>query len=266
MVRRPARAAALSFEVHPETGIGLDAVLLQEAATEPGVLPLLWLTLEFLYSEDVVNRGGVTLTFETYEKIGGLGGAIAKRADEVMSQLDAPIQAALPRVLRALVTLQDGFSQTVARAAPLALFPEGSNARMLIEQFIMARLVVASSERSTPTVRLAHEALISRWHRAWEQVIADRRDLEIRSTVERQRVRWLNAAAEQRPGLLLRHPDLAGALDLGRRIGDELDDDTRQFIHASLRRHRIHQLSIAACAALIFASGFAGAAVLFITR
>jgi hypothetical protein len=36
-------------------------------------------------------------------------------------------------------------------------------------------------------VRLAHEALISRWTRARDQLINDRRDLETRELVERQR-------------------------------------------------------------------------------
>jgi|HubBroStandDraft_6_1064221.scaffolds.fasta_scaffold937694_2 hypothetical protein len=37
--------------------------------------------------------------------------------------------------------------------------------------------------------------------------------------VEHQRVRQLGAAGKQRPWLLLRDPDLAGALDLARRTG-----------------------------------------------
>ena len=43
---------------------------------------------------------------------------------------------------------------------------------------------------TSPSSGIAHEALISRWKRASDQLTADRRDLEMRALIERQYARW----------------------------------------------------------------------------
>jgi hypothetical protein len=72
MIRKPIQAAGLSFEVHSKTGIGLDVLLAEHAASAPGVLPLLSFTLDELYSRDVIRDGGQAFTYTTYEALGGL--------------------------------------------------------------------------------------------------------------------------------------------------------------------------------------------------
>ena len=252
VIRKPAQAAGLSFETHPATGIDLDAVLAEHAAAAPGALPLLSFTLDELYKE-AKKSGTALLTHENYERLGGLEGAIAKRADEIVDGLPASAQATLPRVLRALTTVSGiGDQAPVARSISLSTFSEGSPARMLVEAFIDARLLVAASDGgTTATVRLAHEALISRWKRARDQLAIDRRDLETRTLVERQLERWNQTKGSARRLLLLRNPDLANAADLARRWGDELDLQTRDFIRRSGRRARVAQ-TLTAAAALIF--------------
>jgi WD40 repeat protein len=232
MIRKPAQAAGLSFEIHGESNLGLDAVLAEHAAAEPGVLPLLSFTLETLYAEDV-KRGGRVLSFASYDTLGGLEGAIATRADEVVGRLEPAAQATLPRVLRALATVVGPEQTPVARAAPLASFAEGSPARALVDVLIAARLLVAASEKTVPTVRLAHEALLSHWQRAREQLAADRRDLETRALIERQQARWSTASGRAGKQLLLRDPDLANAIDLRRRWGSELAPELTSFIALS---------------------------------
>ncbi len=251
MIRRPAEASGLSFEEHPETGVRLDALLSEHATTQPGVLPLLSFALDELY-KDMKARGSTKLTYASYEAIGELEGAIAKRADTIMTQLPAPAQAALPRVLRALTTVSDAKDLVpVARAAPLDSFAIGSPARLLVDAFTAARLLVAASEGgAAPTVRLAHEALVGRWQRAREQLAIDRRDLATRMLVEQQLRRYNESRPVIRRQLLLRNPDLANAADLVRRWGDELDEPTREFIKRSGRRARVLQGATAAAAVL----------------
>jgi hypothetical protein len=58
----------------------LDAQIAADAATAPGVLPLLSYTLKTLYARDVEQAGGSTLTWQTYRELGGLqGGRLAAR-------------------------------------------------------------------------------------------------------------------------------------------------------------------------------------------
>jgi WD40 repeat protein len=237
MIRRPAEAAGLLFEEHREQGVRLDSVIAERAATAPGVLPLLSFTLEELYATDVGKRGARTLTFATYESLGGLEGAIATRADDTIGRLPATAQAALPRVLRALATVSPGSDQVaVSRAASLDSFPSVSPAREALDALIGARLVIASGEGTAPVVRLAHEALLSRWELARRQMATDRRDLETRMLVENQQAR--HAATDhtrEKRQLLLRSPDLTVAVDLSKRWGDELPARLRDFIAESLR-------------------------------
>ena len=223
----------------------------EHAAAAPGALPLLSFTLDELY-RNAKARGETVLTHASYEALGGLEGAIAKRADEIVAGLPAVAQAVLPRALRALTTVTEAADQApVARSAPLESFPNDTPARALIDAFVEARLLVAASEGGAATVRLAHEALISRWKRARDQLAADRRDLETRALVERQFGRWSHARGYGRQRLLLRNPDLANAVDLAQRWGDELGAPMRDFIKRSGRRARLAQTLTAAAAALM---------------
>jgi WD40 repeat protein len=139
----------------------------------------------------------------------------------------------------------------VARPVPLDSFAAGSPARVLVDAFIAARLLVAAGEGGTATVRLAHEALIGRWERARNQLAADRRDLATRKLVEQQLRRYNEATrGRARRRLLLRNPDLASAADLERRWADELDAATRDFINRSKRRARVAFMLTAATAGL----------------
>ncbi len=249
IIRKPAMAAGLVFEAHPETGLGLDVVLSEHAASAPGVLPLLSFTLDELY-RDAKSRGEHILSHSCYAALGGLEGAIAKRADEVVNGLPAAAAAELPRVLRALATISTTDEHVaVSRAAPLSSFPEGGAARQLVDALIAARLLVADQGGAEPTVRLVHEALISRWRRASDQLAADRRDLEIRAMVEDQFKRWRQGQGAQG---LLRNPDLANAVDLASRWSEELDAPVREYIGRSRRRARLAQTLTAAAAAVFF--------------
>jgi WD40 repeat protein len=259
MIRKPAQLAGLSFETSDKTGLGLDAVLAEHAATEPGALPLLSFTLDELYRRDVLASHGKMLTYASYEGLGQLEGAIATRADEVIGALPVSAQKALPRVLRTLAAVTTGAQHVaVARSARVEGFTPGSDARALVDALTAARLLVASTDSGEPTVRLAHEALISRWTRARDQLTSDRRDLETRELVERQQRRWQQTQGRAQRQLLLRDPDLANAVDLTRRWGDELDADTRRFVQASARRARLRQ-QLTAAAALVFAALAVGA-------
>lgn len=260
MIRKPAQAAGLKFGSHERSGLGLDVVIAADtvaapgphgyAGAAPGVLPLLSFLLDELYAEDVVKAGGRTLTPATYEALGGLRGAISKRAEDVVAGLPEAARAAVPRVLRTLVTVTGGSEQAVvARTVPRARFADATPARVVVEAFTAERLIVADEAGATPTVRLAHEALIGHWERARHQFAADRRDLETRTLVERQQARWEQASGKGRTQLLLRDPDLANAIDLSSRWDDELAVATRTFIAESKRHARLRNRLTAAAAA-----------------
>ena len=268
MIRRPAAAAGLSFEDHGETRIGLDAVIAEEASRDPGSLPLVSFVLDALYKADVQTGRGSTLTYDTYEKLGGLRGAIATRADEIVNALPAAVQAALPSVLRALVTVDgDGERNATARMAPLSAFPTGSPRRALVDAFLdpQARLLIADGDGSEARVRVAHEALINHWTRAREQIARDRRDLETRARLEEDEAVWRAAPAQEKAARLLEGLALEEGKDLVVKWDDELPPSLKEYIAesrqaADRKRRRSFRImtGVAAAMSVLAAASAAG--------
>ena len=95
---------------------------------DPEALPLLEFTLDELFRQR--TESGV-LTFAAYERLGGLEGALARRAEEVFAAQDPAVQAVLPSVLRALVAVGPGGEDMVAarRAALASPFTRRLNAQ-----------------------------------------------------------------------------------------------------------------------------------------
>lgn len=262
IVRRPAAAAGIVFEKDPESGVGLDAVISRAASEEPGALPLLSVMLQSLYGRDIEQTGGRALTFASYRALGELRGAIAERADQALADLarsdpDAP--AALPRVLRALVTTgHDG--ATTSRPARLDAFAPGGPEARLVAAFLApdTRLLVASEHDGVAEVRLAHEALIENWPRAREQIETDRRDLQTRARLETLHRRWHESGnAAEKTRALLTSLNLAEGTDLVRRWEIPAADPLGAYVAASATAEgwRRRRVAVAALAlVLVFAA------------
>jgi len=188
MIRRPVALTGLAFDEHQEGTISLDAAILDDARVEPGALPLVSFALSAVYAKDVVADGGRVLTYATYKDLGGLQGAIARKAEEIFSVQPQLVRDSFSLMLTSLVTVRDVAGTTaIARAAPLDEFAAGTPVRTLVEAFLStdARLLVADTAAGVgPVVRLAHEALLTHWPRAVEQIEVDRSDLVLRLHLE----------------------------------------------------------------------------------
>lgn len=187
IIREPARVAGLTFEESADQG-RLDDVLQEAAAADPGSLPLLEFVLDALYETGRERR---VLTFAQYRALGGLEGAIARRADEVVESLAPAIGEALPAVLRALTTVRPGDEKVTARPAPLTEVASSPARLALVDALVRARLLVTDEDVAGHVfVRVAHEALLSRWPRASAIVDANRSFLETRARVAADAHRW----------------------------------------------------------------------------
>jgi formylglycine-generating enzyme required for sulfatase activity len=233
IIRQPAREAALRFEIHPTRAQGLDEVIQQATSRATGALPLLSFLLDQLWLRR--TREGL-LTFAAYRELGGLEGAIGRRAEEVFRNQSDAVRHELPALLRKLVTVSAG--ATVARPAPLQQFAKGSPLRVLADAFLdpQARLLVAEGDTGTAQLRLAHEALLTRWSRARDQVAADARDLELRARLEEEAARWRAASHHnKRDRVLPIGLRLVEGMALCDRWGAELPAEVTAFVNASRR-------------------------------
>jgi WD40 repeat protein len=192
LIRRPAFAAGLRFEEDLATGVRLDDLLRDAAEGDRSCLPLVQFTLEELY----LARSGNVLTLAAYEAMGGIEGALSRRANTEFARLSAEAQAAMPSVFRHLVTMHgDATAIATRKAAPRSVFgPDGgraSAAREMVDAFIAARLFTAKrSDDGVPLVEVAHESLLTRWQPLVEWLRQDRELLQVRGRVTAAATRW----------------------------------------------------------------------------
>ncbi|HKY95796.1 MAG TPA: hypothetical protein VJL84_10850, partial [Kiloniellales bacterium] len=229
MIRNPARAAGLMFEESRSEG-GLDDVLQQGAARSPTSLPLLSFVLDELYAASGDTR---RLTFAAYQLLGGLEGAIAKRADDVVNALPPAVQQALPALLRALITLDRDDGVATARSVLQSQAVHTPEAEALVRALVDARLLVTGGEGENTVLRVAHEALLTRWPRA-RQIISDNREfLQARARLQTDSERWLREGRNAED-LLPSGKRLVEAREVLLARRNELDPELAQYIDASV--------------------------------
>ena len=148
------------------------------------------------------------------------------------------IQEALPAVLRGLTTVRLGDETITARPAPLAGLAGSPAQAALVEALIAARLLVSDEDaEGHAVIRVAHEALLSRWPRARDIVNANRTFLETRARVQADAHRWL--LDNKNPDLLLpAGKRLAEGEELLQSRREEVDGQVIAYIEASSLRNR----------------------------
>jgi WD40 repeat protein len=177
IIRLPTFAAGLFFEKHHETNVGLDEVLIDEAIANSHNLALLQFTLEQLYQH---RREDGALTYQAYEMLGGLNGALARRAEEVFNTCSPSAQATFSALMRTLVT----FGEDLERAVAGKRWITGDASRdesELLEAFINARLIVTDSVENQAIARITHECLLSHWPRLTNWITQNQGLLRLRA-------------------------------------------------------------------------------------
>ena len=201
MIRLPAEAAGLRFELDPETGRNLDAALLEAATANTEPLPLLEHLLCQLYRKQLPRKDGL-LRWSDYRERGELEGALANHAESVFSALDADIQAALKPLIRQLVSPGHGEEGIlIRRTVPyrdLVSTPEFSErqkagAEGLIDQFIREGLFhTETGPNAEVLVSVTQECVLRNWPRVWQLLNEDLGLLRMRDRLERNFKLWLS--------------------------------------------------------------------------
>ena len=232
IVRRPAEVSGLAFEADERTGIGLDAVIREAAARDPASLPLLSFVLDELYRRDVESGVGNVLTYRSYRELGELEGAIANHAEKLVAVLSPELVAVLPMLLLALVEIDEFKGTTTARTVRYATLTRALLPDMA-DRLVAARLAVADDSGAGRTLRLAHEALLSRWPRLADLIEADREFLLFRRRLQGDAANWERHSRE--PDFLLpagRRVAEAGEILAQRR--DDLEPEIIAYAEASI--------------------------------
>ena len=164
VVARPAERNGVIFDD------GVVTAIVAEANAHPAGLPLLQFAMAELYERRVDN----CVTSRSLQELGGLGGAIGRRAEDIYDSLDDDMRAQTRQLFGRLVAPGHGAPDTRRRAR----FSELSEPdRTVADRFVQARLLVADRDLATrePVIEVAHEALLANWPRLreWLEAIGD---------------------------------------------------------------------------------------------
>lgn len=132
---------------------GIVASMLETLEATPGPLPLLQFTAAKLWEQR--DRQRRVLTRDAYERMGGVAGALATHADEVVGTLSADDQKLVKVVFQRLVTPE----RTRAIVDQAELRELGGDVDRILGLLVTSRLVVVHST----AVELVHESLIKDW-------------------------------------------------------------------------------------------------------
>jgi WD40 repeat protein/uncharacterized caspase-like protein len=284
-------ADKVGLKIEPE----LVEVLLQELNRSPGDLPLLQFVLEQLWE----CRQGGELTLEAYhQKIGGLQGALERKAQAVYESLEPDARACAQWIFLALTQLGEGKEDTRRRALKSELavkkYPAGLVERTL-QALTAAKLIVmnlesdeaavgssrdADASRLEPedqilqkmkqevTVEVAHEILIRHWTTLRWWLEENRARLRVQRQLAQSALLWKQSGRES--DFLLRGVLLAEAEDMYVHYTDELSEDVLLFVAACLEerkrqlfedRRRLRQARIALGVISVLAVGALGLGV-----
>ncbi|MFT6952310.1 MAG: DNA-binding winged helix-turn-helix (wHTH) protein [Paraglaciecola sp.] len=231
MIRLPAVAANLSWSKDLQSDRPLDEILCSEAAKNPDSLPMLQYTLQELYVQRSDNN---ELQFSVYQELGGIEGAIGKKAERVYQLLAACQQGQLAYVLSLLVTLSPDGETITSRAARWSRLNTPGQTKF-VQAMVNNRLFVSHLQNDEAYFSLAHEALLRRWPRASKWIAAHRESLEIKSRLQRVTKSWINEG--KNPSYLLTQgKPLQEAQSLKGSTEFTLDRDEHALIAASQQR------------------------------
>jgi WD40 repeat protein/class 3 adenylate cyclase len=178
--------------------VGLEAQMLADVADEPGALPL----LQYAVTEMFDRRDGNILTLDSYRAIGGVSGALGRRAEELYGELDAKGQEAARQLFLRLVALGEGAEDTrrpVPRSELESLDVEGQAMASVIEAYGSTRLLSFDRDSRTgiATVEVAHEALLTAWGRLRRWIDDAREDVRIERQLAAAVRDWVDADRDQ---------------------------------------------------------------------
>ena len=218
-------AAALGGEFAP----GLVSQIVADVADQPGALPMLQYALTALWDERVSGM----LALDAYRDLGGVSGAIARRAEELHENASGAERAAMRLMFGRLVTVGDGSDDT-RRRATLSELGTDAAAAAVVERFGEARLVSFDREPSTrePTVEIAHEALIREWPRLRGWVDEDRDSLRTLRHLNESAAAWDERG--RRDEDLYRGSRLVGTEEWAAEGRQPLTDVEAMFLDASI--------------------------------
>ncbi len=203
---------------------------------------------------------------QTVKDLGGVGGALAKEAQQLYDSLSDVDKRIARRAFLAMVRLGEGTLDTRRRAAVPEIVGQGENpghVMAVLRVFSQPdrRLVTLSAEADAiVTAEVTHEALLEDWGLVRDWLIAGRDDIRFHRRLAEAAEHWNEHGRAK--GLLWRPPDLDLLRKYEERASSDMTSMQVAFFAASKQQHQrtrtLRRIAITGLAALaIIAAGVA---------
>jgi WD40 repeat protein/serine/threonine protein kinase len=227
----PAQRAKLQVDTD------LIAAIVADVRQEPGALPLLEYTLTELFE----RRQERHLTLAAYQNIGGLTGAVAKRAEEVFTSLRTEEQIAARQIFLRLVTLGEGTEDTrrrISQSELNSIIQDRELLENILSAFGRSRLLTFDRDPATreSTVEVAHEALLREWERLREWLDTSRADIRLQRLLANAAAEWDKEGNDK--SFLLSGGRLAQYEEWAATTGIALAPQERAYLAASVEERK----------------------------
>ena len=237
---QPGSDALLEILTRPVAAVGytfddedLPGEMVDEIQGELSCLPLLQFAGEVLWQRR--DRRHNTLRRETYEEMGGVAGALARRADGALAALP-PDDVRLARALLLRLATPEGTRRVEARRAVLEGL--GERANEVLARLVEARLVtVGHEEGEEPALELAHESLLHAWSRLRRWMEASRGERAAIDELTRAATLWDQRGAPEAE--VWRGDNLRDARRTVEQA-EQVPDVVSRFLRAGQKRRRAH--------------------------
>ncbi|MEO0942791.1 MAG: DUF4062 domain-containing protein, partial [Cyanobacteria bacterium J06642_12] len=241
---------------------GTVAQLVNETVGREGALPLLQFALQQIWE----GLGEGKEPAQTLKEIGGVGGAVANKAQQIYESLGDREKEIARRVFQGLVQLGEGAKDTRRRVEVETLRSHQDDpalVRATIERFsgVSSRLITLSAtSEGVETAEVTHEALFDHWKQLNDWLDRNRDDIRFQRRLDDAVVDW---DKKGRPsGSLWRSPNLNLLREYRRRAGADMTELQDSFFKASSgaesrRRTSLSVLGIGLVALTGATTGFA---------
>ncbi len=208
-IEQPAAHYGVVFEA------GLVDTIIAEVQGQAGCLPLLQYTLNLVW-EDEVETGSInnhTLNISTYQKLGGVRGALQKHVNCIYDKLLLSEQQAAQRIFLKLVGIGENAEsgiewKPVRRRAQLSEF--GDDEHDVLLKLVNKNLLVSDADlsatdfkkelfafsksgklgKSNPTIEITHEILLTSWDKLHNWIQKNRQGIALRNRLYEDVKRW----------------------------------------------------------------------------
>ena len=240
-IEKPAKLHGVTFE-H-----GLVSQISADVVNRPGVLPILQYALKELWRVCIEEPESPEplLTRNGYEEIGGVKGALDKRATILYQSLTTIDQAFTRRLFMELVQLGEG-GEVARRRASWDRLEAISDSPQQLQRVV--GLLAGSQQRliitDENTVEVAHEALLSEWKLLNSWIAENLENIRLGRSLEQDCQEWLQRFNKSDEALLA-GAKLAVISEWVNKTQPRLTPLESEFLHQSLeRRDRQNQAEL----------------------